>query len=113
MNREELLAFLKGCIAELQEHSMLQKKDNEKKETKVYSPLIQSAIDYIDQHLGEALSRDSISRELFVSEDISFQGFHKGASYDAFGLYYRPKGLPCQKSFLRRRIFRLQRLAFR
>ncbi len=77
VNREELLAFLKGCIAELQEHSMLQKKDNEKKETKVYSPLIQSAIDYIDQHLGEALSRDSISRELFVSETYLSKVFTK------------------------------------
>lgn len=78
VNKEELRLFLSGCLEQLQKKpQFIEKQDFENYGKTVYSPLIQTAIAYIEQHLEEALSRDSISRELFVSETYLSKMFSK------------------------------------
>lgn len=51
-----------------------------------YSAVVQSAVDYIRQHLGESLTRADISQELFISESQLSKAFNKetGVSISEF-----------------------------
>lgn len=71
VNEQSLTELLKKCTAQLQNIS------GEDEGEPMYSEVIRKAIKYINQNLSTPLSRDSIARELYISESNLSRSFTK------------------------------------